>query len=121
MISLWNTYQTNYVVYKSDFLVAFMYAFDNWISKLQSYKHYNYFYNEYTVTPPEYKGPTMGPSYLSYTIGYGLLTAGHLDLTKSDKSFGTLGQGIAADQSNYMQNKNEGVVDYWINNVNGNN
>lgn len=73
---------------------------------MDSYRQYNYFFDEYTITPPEYKGPTFNVNSedwggLAYSFGYGSLSAGHLDLTKSDKSFGTLGQGDSADQSKY--------------------
>ena len=111
-IRLWNKYHTNYATFKSDFLVAFAFAWDNFQTYLQSYKQYNYFPDEYTLYPSEYVGPAL--SDLSYTFGYGSLSAGHLDLTKADKSFGTLGQGIAADQSKYDENINEGVVDDGI-------
>jgi hypothetical protein len=44
---------------------------------------------------------------LTYTVGYGSLTAGHLDLTMSYKTFGTLGQGLAADQNTYDDSTGE--------------
>ena len=37
---------------------------------------------------------------MTYSFGYGSLSAGHIDATRGDKTFGTLGQGTA-DQ-NYM-------------------
>jgi hypothetical protein len=55
---------------------------------------------KYKILPDPYTGPNFGDD-LSYTYGYGALTAGHLDLTKSYKTFGTLSQGLAADQNTY--------------------
>ena len=55
---------------------------------------------KFKVLPQPYTGPSLDDT-LSYTYGYGALTAGHLDLTKSYKNFGTLGQGLAADQNTY--------------------
>lgn len=91
-------------------------AFDNYNWHLGSYGFYNYFSDrlndKYKVLPQAYTGPQFDD--LTITYGYGALTAGHLDLTMSYKTFGTLGQGLAADQNTYDDSKVDlGVLADW--------
>lgn len=95
------------------------YAFDFWITGLDTgvYDPKSFFYSKmngkYKVLPEPYTGPSLDDN-ISYTYGYGALTSGHLDLTKSYKTFGTLGQGLAADQNTYDDSTTDlGVVASW--------
>lgn len=70
---------------------------------------------KFKILPEPYTGPNFGDDF-SWTYGLGALTAGHLDLTKSYKTFGTLGQGLAADQNTYDDeylNGELGVIASW--------
>jgi hypothetical protein len=57
--------------------------------------------------PEDYNGPDIYD--LTYSFGYGSLSAGHIDATLGDKTFGTLGQGTA--EQNYMYGG--GIVNTW--------
>ena len=68
---------------------------------------------KYKILPEPYTGPNFNTD-LTFTYGYGALTAGHLDLTKSYKTFGTLGQGLAADQNTYDDSTTDlGALASW--------
>lgn len=50
-------------------------------------------------TPADYAGPKLSISDMTYTFGYGKLSAGTLTSTGGGKSFGVLGQGPGTDSS----------------------
>lgn len=119
-IKMWNEYNTYFDDIYADIANGLNRAIDmgivglgadlNWDAKSYFYAKMN---GKYKIVPEPYTGPNFD-SDLSFTYGYGSLMAGHLDLTMSYKTFGTLGQGLAADQNTYDSSTTDlGVVASW--------
>jgi hypothetical protein len=106
------------------------YAAINWRDTLESYSYHTWLYDglngKYSPLPT-YNGPNLrdygkDPWYGSYisqakftaAFGYGSYSAGHLDLTKGAKSFGTLGQDETPQLASYYSTSTkQGVYADW--------
>lgn len=97
-------------------LTGLKYAAIQWRDTLESYNYHTFLYEalggKYHVLPA-----SIGQEQFSTSFGYGSFSAGHLDLTKGAKSFGTLGQDDTPQLESYYSDVQKHGISYMENDV----